>query len=209
MTIGIFSMELFSNFLTKKESVSLLKKSAQDAEAAVSFLASEQALLFMDEVARLLATTFQSSNKVIIAGNGGSLCDASHFAEELTGCYRKRRKALPVIVLSEPGHITCVGNDFGFDQVFARGVEAFGAKGDVFIALSTSGNSKNILLAVDEAKKKGLFVVSFLGKGGGALLGKADCELVVPSFSTSDRIQEAHMAALHIIIELVEKLLKL
>ncbi len=185
----------------------LLKKSVHDAQEAVSFLTSKEALSFMEQAAILLASTFQSLNKVLIAGNGGSLCDAAHFAEELTGNFRKPRKAFPVIVLSEPGHLTCVANDFGFDHVFARGIEAFGAKGDVFIALSTSGNSKNILLGVEEAKKRGLTVVAFLGKGGGALLGKADYELIVPTFSTSDRIQEVHMTALHIIIEAMEAVL--
>jgi len=200
-------MDKFSS-ATKRDIVPLLKQSVQDARDAIGFLSSEEALSFMEEVAILLASTFQSSNKVLIAGNGGSLCDAAHFAEELTGCFRKRRKALPAIVLSEPGHLTCVSNDFGFDQVFARGVEAFGVKGDVFIALTTSGNSKNILFAVEEAKKRGLSVVAFLGKGGGALLGKADYELIVPTFSTSDRIQEVHMTALHIIIEAIEALLE-
>jgi D-sedoheptulose 7-phosphate isomerase len=185
----------------------LLKKSVGDAQEAISFLSSEAALSFMKDVALLLASTFQSGHKVLIAGNGGSLCDAAHFAEELTGCFRERRRALPAIVLSEPGHLTCVGNDFGFDQVFARGVEAFGTEGDLFIALTTSGNSKNILLAVEEAKKRGMKVVAFLGKGGGALLGKCDHELIVPKATTSDRIQEVHMAALHIIIEGVESVI--
>lgn len=190
--------------MSHKDLLPLLKKSVNEARETLSFLSSTQAISFMDEVARLLAAAFQASNKVIIAGNGGSLCDAAHFAEELTGCFRKRRKALPAIVLSEPGHITCVGNDFGFDEIFARGVEAFGVKGDVFIALTTSGNSKNILLAVEQAKNKGMKTVAFLGKGGGALSGKTDCELIVPYSTTSDRIQEVHMTALHIIIEAIE-----
>ena len=142
--------------------------------------------------------------KIIIAGNGGSLCDASHFAEELTGFFRKYRAALPAIALSDAGHITCVGNDLGFDQIFARGVEAYGVSGDIFIGLTTSGNSANIINAFIAAKKLGLTTVSFLGKDGGKLKGVADYELIISDMVTSDRIQEAHMTAIHIIIELVE-----
>jgi D-sedoheptulose 7-phosphate isomerase len=141
---------------------------------------------------------------LLIAGNGGSLCDAMHFAEELTGQFRKKRAALPAIALSEPGHLTCTANDMGYDEVFARGVEAFGKPGDLFVGLTTSGNSPNIVRAFEEAKKRGLKTVSFLGKSGGALKGVADFEMLIKNFNTSDRIQEVHMAAIHIIIEAME-----
>lgn len=186
---------------------SLIHNSLLEGKEALSYLFTEEASLFMERAMRLLATAFNSGNKVIICGNGGSLCDAAHFAEELTGCFRKPRKALPAIVLSESGHLTCVGNDFGFDHIFGRGVEAFGAKGDVFIGLTTSGNSKNIILALEAARHKEMNTMLLLGKGGGHLLGKADYQLVIPHCKTSDRIQEAHMMALHIIIEGVEALL--
>lgn len=162
---------------------------------------------FIEKAASLLAFTFNHGGKIILAGNGGSLCDAAHFAEELTGYFRKPRKALPAIVLSEPGHITCTANDSHFDEVFARGVEAFGKPGDLFIGLTTSGNSPNIIRAFEEAQKRGLKTIAFLGKGGGKLKGVADLEMIIEGFQTSDRIQEAHMAAIHIILEVMESIL--
>ena len=181
-----------------------LEKSLHDALAAIEQLKSEHSMLFMQQAAHLLATAFSNGNKLIIAGNGGSLCDAAHFAEELTGLFRQKRRALPAIALSEPGHITCTGNDLGFEWVFSRGVEAFGKPGDVFVGLTTSGNSPNILHAIQRAKELGLSTIAFLGKDGGRSKGLADLELIISGFSTSDRIQEAHMTAIHIIIELLE-----
>ena len=125
----------------------------------------------------------------------------------MTGFFRHHRRALPAIALSDPGHLTCVGNDIGFDQIFARGVEAYGKRGDLFVGLTTSGNSPNIVLAFEKAQAMGLMTMALLGKGGGKLKGLADLELIIEGFETSDRIQEAHMAAIHIIIELVEELL--
>ena len=179
----------------------------QNCIDAVAQLQQPHALLFMEQTAHLLANSFEDGNKIIIAGNGGSLCDACHFAEELTGQFRHHRRALPAIALSEPGHLTCTANDMGFDQVFARGVEAYGRPGDVFIGLTTSGKSPNIIKAFAEAKARRLKTVAFLGKGGGPLRGVADVELIIDGFDTSDRIQEAHMAAIHLIIEQVEILL--
>ncbi len=187
--------------------VKTVKAAVCDVIQTTSFLASPTAISFMADVASLLAETFSSGHKVIVAGNGGSLCDAAHFAEELTGCFRKPRMALPAIVLSEPGHLTCVGNDFGFHDVYRRGIEAFGQRDDVFVALTTSGRSCNISLAVEEARRRGMKIVCLLGKGGGELADVADVQLIVPKASTSDRIQEVHMACLHIIIEGVESLL--
>jgi D-sedoheptulose 7-phosphate isomerase len=172
---------------------------------AIEFLKTPPALTFIQEASEALADCFKRGNKLLVAGNGGSLCDAMHFAEELTGVFRERRPALPAIALSCPGHLTCTGNDLGFDQVFARGVEAYGRPGDILAVLSTSGNSSNILEAVTTAKERGLKVLAFLGKNGGALKGKANYELCVPGFGFSDRIQEAHMTAIHIIIQMVEQ----
>ena len=174
---------------------------------AVCKLKEEKGLSFIQEAAQMIAKCFKNGGKLIIAGNGGSLCDAAHFAEEFTGFFRQKRKALPAIVLSEPGHLTCVGNDVGYDFVFSRGVEAFGKKDDIFIALTTSGNSQNLIKAVEAAKNLQLKTISFLGKEGGNLKGQSDLEWIVDGFKTSDRIQEAHMTAIHIIIEMVEKLI--
>jgi D-sedoheptulose 7-phosphate isomerase len=183
-----------------------LIQSVNDSLSAVQQLLLPESLAFMEQAAELLVATFSSGNKLIIAGNGGSLCDASHFAEELTGLFRNYRPALPAIVLSEPGHLTCVGNDLGFDVVFSRGVEAHGKPGDLFVGLTTSGNSLNIIKAFDAAKQRGLKTIAFLGKEGGTLRGAADLELIIKGI-TSDRIQEAHMTAIHILIEMVENLL--
>lgn len=184
--------------------VEQLSQGVEDSIRAVTILKEKFALEFMLETSRLLASVFNEGGKVIIAGNGGSLCDAMHFAEELTGFFRAKRRALPAIALAEPGHITCTGNDLGFEYIFSRGVEAYGRPGDLFVGLTTSGNSPNIIHAFEAAKTLGLKTVSFLGKGGGKLKGIADLELIIDGFKTSDRIQEAHMAAIHLIIELLE-----
>ncbi len=174
------------------------------AVAAVGQLKSEVNLLFIEQVAALLADTFRRGNKVLIAGNGGSLCDASHFAEELTGIFYRKRKALPAIVLSEPGHLTCTANDLGYEWVFHRGVEAYGKKDDLFIGLSTSGNSLSIIRAFEKAKELDMKTVAFLGKDGGKMRGMANFEMIISGFPKSDRDQEAHMSAMHMIIELME-----
>lgn len=158
------------------------------------------------EVAKALAETYRRGGKSLIAGNGGSNCDALHFAEEFTGRFRKDRKALPSISLSDSSHITCVGNDYGFDFIFSRGVEAYGKEGDFFFGISTSGNSKNVIEAVKMAKEKGLKTVGLLGKDGGKLKGTCDYEFIVEG-ETTDRIQEVHMMILHIIIEGVERVM--
>lgn len=178
--------------------------SVEESIQAIKKLKEKKALDFIEKLSYKIAECFSKEKKIIIAGNGGSLCDGMHFAEELTGFFRKKRRAFPAIVLSEPGHLTCCGNDIGYEYVFSRGVEAFGKKEDIFIALTTSGNSRNLLYALEEAKKRGLITVCFLGKQGGKMAGLADLEWIVDGFSTSDRVQEVHMAAIHIIIEIVE-----
>jgi D-sedoheptulose 7-phosphate isomerase len=158
-------------------------------------------------VKKLIANGRQvKGGKVLIAGNGGSNCDALHFAEEFTGRFRGNRRALPAIAISDSSHITCVGNDYGFDYVFSRGVEAYGKEGDLFIGISTSGNSPNIIKAVEAAKEMGMKTVALLGKDGGKLKGMCDYEFIIPGV-TSDRIQEIHMMILHIIIEGVERIM--
>lgn len=156
------------------------------------------------KLAEQFATAFRSGKKLLICGNGGSACDAMHFAEEFTGRYRKDRRALPVISLTDASHITCVGNDFGFNEIFARGVQAYGNQGDWLIAISTSGNSQNILRAVEVAKAQNMSTLALLGKDGGQLKHQCDAEFIIPA-ATSDRIQEVHMTILHILIEGVER----
>lgn len=185
----------------------LLRHSSQEAIQAIQQLKSPTALNFMEATAEALAETYRAGGKVLLAGNGGSLCDAAHFAEELTGYFRKARKALSAIVLNDPGHITCVGNDVGFESIFSRGIEAHGKAGDLFIGLTTSGNSKNIVEAFRAAKACRLKTVAFLGKQGGVLKGVADIEWIVEGFEYSDRIQEIHMTGIHLIIEALEELL--
>lgn len=153
-----------------------------------------------------MAEVFRNKGKVLICGNGGSNCDAMHFAEEFTGRFRKERPALPAISLSDSSHITCVGNDYGFDYIFSKGVEAYGQEGDFFIGISTSGNSPNVIEAVKTAKERKLKTLALLGKDGGKLKGMCDYEFIIPG-ETSDRIQEIHMMILHIIIEGVERIL--
>lgn len=184
-----------------------LLNAINDCIRAIEQLKKPTSLSFIEHVAQALAHCFQNGNKIIIAGNGGSLCDGAHFAEELTGYFRQPRRALPAISLSEPGHLTCTANDVGFEWVFSRGVEAFGQPGDIFIGLTTSGNSLNMLRAFETAKRLGLQTIAFLGKDGGKLKGMANFELIIEGFSTSDRIQEAHMAAMHLIIQFMESLL--
>ncbi|WP_372712471.1 D-sedoheptulose 7-phosphate isomerase [Ilyobacter sp.] len=170
------------------------------------FIKEEEKSNITEKVARDLAEAFENGNKALICGNGGSNCDALHFAEEFTGRFRGDRRALPAISLSDSSHITCVGNDYGFDYIFSRGVEAYGKEGDFFIGISTSGNSENVIKAVEAAKKLGLKTCLLLGKDGGKLKGMCDYEFIIPG-ETSDRIQEIHMMILHIIIEGVEKIM--
>ncbi len=185
--------------------ISFVKKSFQNSiELLEDFVSNADELEKVVSVAGHIANLFNNGNKVIICGNGGSSCDAMHFAEEFTGRFRKDRKALPVIALSDSSHITCVANDYGFEYVFSRGVEAYGTSGDLFIGLSTSGMSKNVIKAYEKAKTHGLSTCLLLGKDGGLLAHKADFEFIIPG-ETADRIQELHMMILHIIIEMVER----
>lgn len=179
--------------------------SLQDGIKAIELLTLEENVQFIESAAEALYQCFSRGGKVLLAGNGGSLCDAMHFAEELTGLYRKKRPALPAIAFSDPGHMSCVANDLGYDQVFSRAVEALGKPEDILIVLTTSGNSKNLIEAVRVAKEKGLYTIAFLGKTGGSLKGVCNLELIIDGFIYSDRIQEAHMTAIHTLIEIVEK----
>jgi D-sedoheptulose 7-phosphate isomerase len=165
----------------------------QAAEVLQEFLKSEDNLKRIEEAANLIANAVLQGGKVISCGNGGSHCDAMHFAEELTGRYRDNRKAIPAICVSDPSHISCVSNDYGYEFVFSRYLEALGNKGDVLLGISTSGNSPNIIKAAQTARERGMKVIILSGKDGGKLAPLADVELRVPHFGYADRIQEVHI----------------
>ena len=188
-------------------SKSPLAQSFQDAYSTLAdFITNPENISKVHKLAELMAERFNEGKKVIIFGNGGSACDAAHFAEEFTGRYRKDRRALPVITVNDAGHITCVSNDYGFEEVFSRMVEAFCSEKDIVIGLSTSGNSANVVKAMEAAKDRDAVTVALIGKDGGKMKGRYDFEWIIPG-ETSDRIQEIHMLILHILIEGVERIL--
>ncbi|MDN3507386.1 MAG: SIS domain-containing protein [Simkaniaceae bacterium] len=182
-----------------------IQSAIQDGVRAIQGMLEDDVITFIEDVASVIATAYRDGKKVLVAGNGGSLCDAMHFAEELTGYFRHDRKALPAIAISDPSHISCVANDAGFETVFSRYVEALGQEGDILVVLTTSGNSENMIRAALSAQDKGMQTVAFLGKGGGKIAGMCDYQWIVDGFKYSDRIQEAHMTAIHIIIQMVEQ----
>ncbi len=167
------------------------------------FYHKDENLKTIGSIADAISAAFEKGGKVIIFGNGGSMCDAMHFAEELTGRFRHDRPALSAIALSDPAFITCVANDYGFDEIFSRGVSAYAKAGDVVIGISTSGNSANVIKALAKARDFDCITIALLGKDGGKLKGKCDFELIIPA-ETTDRIQEMHIKILHILVELVE-----
>ena len=175
------------------------------ATLLAKFLSEPTHLLKIEEASIAIANSIKGGGKVISCGNGGSHCDAMHFAEELTGKYREPRKAIPAICISDPSHISCVSNDYGYEFVFSRYLEALGNKGDVLLGISTSGNSANIIRAAQTAKEKGMKVIILSGKDGGKLAPLADIELRVPHFGYADRIQEVHIKIIHILMLLIEK----
>jgi len=170
-----------------------------------AFLNDPEQISRIEQAASLLATAIQEQHKILSCGNGGSHCDAMHFAEELSGRFRHERPSLPALAISDPSHLTCVGNDYGFEFIFSRFIEGLGQPGDVLFGLSTSGNSPNVIRAVEAARRKGMKVILLTGKDGGKLAGQADVEIRVPHFGYADRIQEIHIKVIHILILLVEK----
>ena len=158
------------------------------------------------EFSEILISAYKRGSTVFSCGNGGSHCDAMHFAEELTGRYRKDRRPLGALALGDASHVTCVSNDYGFKHIFSRQVEALARKGDVLIGLSTSGNSENVIMAMETARAKGMTTIALLGKDGGKLKGLVDLPIVIPA-QTSDRIQEMHIKLIHTVIETVERAL--
>lgn len=188
------------------DNISLIKQELiQASDVLDKFISDAQCLKTVEAAATLLVETFNNGNKVISCGNGGSHCDAMHFAEELTGRYREDRKSIPAIAISDPSHITCVGNDYGFNHIFARYVEGVGNKGDALFAISTSGNSANVINAARSAKVKGMSVIALTGNSGAELGELADVEIRVPHYGYADRIQEIHIKVIHILILLIEQ----
>jgi D-sedoheptulose 7-phosphate isomerase len=177
----------------------------QAAEVLQKFIGDPANLQQIEKASNAIAESIRQGGKVISCGNGGSHCDAMHFAEELTGKYREPRKAIPAICISDPSHISCVSNDYGYEFVFSRYLEALGNKGDVLLGISTSGNSANIIRAAETAREKGMKVIILSGKDGGKLAPLADIELRVPHFGYADRIQEVHIKIIHILMLLIEK----
>ena len=186
----------------------LIKNSFLEAQQVLeAFIFDEKNLGQVKNAGDLLVDMFRQGGKVFSCGNGGSLCDAMHFAEELTGRFRHERAALPAIAIADPSHFTCVSNDMSFDSVFSKYLEALGNRGDVLLAISTSGNSSNILQAIDTAHVKGMKVIGLTGKTGGKMKEKCDITIVVPWNKYSDRIQEIHIKIIHILIEYIEQAL--
>ncbi len=172
------------------------------------FLEDESNLEQVEKAASTIASAFKKGKKVISCGNGGSHCDAMHFAEELSGRYREDRDPYPAVCVSDPSHITCTANDFGFDRIFSRFIRAFGDKGDVLLAISTSGNSKNVVTAAEIARQKNMTVIGLTGNNGGQLAEFCDVEIRIPHSGYADRIQEMHIKIIHTLIYLIEEMTK-
>lgn len=184
----------------------LIKNELTEAANVLNtFLSDDANIQQIEAAAKLIADSFKHGGKVLSCGNGGSHCDSMHFAEELTGRYRENRPGYPGIAISDPSHLSCVSNDFGYDFVFSRYVEAVGKSGDVLLGISTSGNSGNVMKAIDAAKAKGMKTIALSGKDGGKMAGMTDVEIRVPHFGYADRVQEVHIKIIHILIMLIEK----
>ena len=186
----------------KKLIVEELREAAHVLER---FLDDPQQQATIEAAAQRMITTVRQGGKIISCGNGGSHCDAMHFAEELSGRYRNDRRALPAIAISDVSHLSCVSNDYGFEVVFSRFIEGLGQAGDTLLAISTSGNSLNVLAAAQAARQQHMAVVALTGKGGGQLAELADVEIRVPHHGYADRIQEIHIKVIHILIMLIER----
>ena len=186
---------------------SIIRSSLDDAQSVLhQVIHDPQTIKVMNQTTQMICEVFRDRGRIFTCGNGGSMCDAMHFAEEWTGRFRADRQPLPAMALSDPAHLTCVANDFGFDEVFARSITAFGRPGDLLIAISTSGNSQNVVRAIEAAKSADMKTFALLGKDGGKMKTMADFWLVAPG-QTSDRIQEIHIMVLHILIEAAERII--
>ena len=174
-----------------------IKKQFEEAQLILSQFQNTENFEKIETAIEMMCTALKAGNKIISCGNGGSMCDAMHFAEELSGRFRNNRRGLAAVSISDPSHISCVANDFGYDFVFSRYIEAIGQSGDILLGISTSGSSKNVILAVEEAKKKGMKTLVLTGKDGGILAELADLEIRAPYSEFADRAQEIHIKIIH------------
>lgn len=182
-----------------------MKECLNEKEETLEKLKNGEYMNLVGEAGKILTNVIKNGNKILLAGNGGSAADAQHFAGELVGRFLMERDSIPAMSLCvDPSVMTCIGNDYGYDEVFARQVQGMGQSGDVFIGISTSGNSENIVQAIGEARKKGMKVICFLGKDGGKIKELCDIALVAPSDSTP-RIQEVHTFTVHLLCEMIER----
>ncbi len=182
-----------------------IRKHFEEAQSVLaSFIADDQQINAIEQAGQLMVNSLKNDGKILSCGNGGSLCDAMHFAEELTGRYRDNRPAIGAIAIADASHMACVGNDYGYEYVFSRYVEGVGRKGDVLLAISTSGNSANVIRAIEASKAKGMKVVGLTGKGGGKMAGICDVEIRAPHSDYADRAQEIHIKVIHSLIDYIE-----
>ncbi|MBT5438004.1 D-sedoheptulose 7-phosphate isomerase [bacterium] len=186
-----------------------IKKHFEEALEVLSAFNTDENLQKIEHAIKMLSESIDNGNKIISCGNGGSMCDAMHFAEELSGRFRNDRKGLAAVSISDPSHISCVANDYGYEYVFSRYIEALGNTGDVLLGISTSGNSKNVIKAVELAKSKGIRTIVLTGKTGGKLAEMADLEIRAPHSEYADRAQEIHIKVIHALIDGIEKELNL
>ena len=183
-----------------------VRAALDEAAAALAALRADEVMLArIEQAGALLAATFAGGGRAYACGNGGSMCDAMHFAEELTGRFRDDRPGYAAIAISDPGHLSCVGNDYGYEQVFARYLGAHGRPGDVLLAISTSGTSRNVVAAAQGAKALQLKVIALTGRDDAPLAAGADIAIVTPGGRYADRVQELHIKVIHVLIELVER----
>jgi D-sedoheptulose 7-phosphate isomerase len=183
-----------------------IRKHFEEATSVLeAFLSDARNMEAIERAGAAMVESIRKGGKIISCGNGGSMCDAMHFAEELSGRYRENRRALPALSISDPSHMSCVGNDYGYDYVFSRYVEGLGNRGDVLLGISTSGNSANVLHAAETARSKGLTVIALTGKDGGKLAPLCDVEIRVPWMGYADRIQEIHIKVIHSLIDYIER----
>ena len=177
----------------------------ESRQALDALIGDNDKIAAIENAAGIMISALKNGNTVFSCGNGGSMSDAMHFAEELSGRYRQHRAGLPAVAISDPGHISCVANDYGYEQVFSRYIEAHGKPGDVLLAISTSGSSKNVLAAAAYAREHGMGVISLTGKAGSELSALADVDVCTVDAQFADRVQELHIKIIHILIELIER----
>lgn len=186
-----------------------IKQQLNEASDVLNAFQTEENFAKIEEAIKMMSIALKNGNKIISCGNGGSMCDAMHFAEELSGRFRENRQGLAAVSISDPSHISCVANDYGYQFVFSRYLEALGKEGDVLLGISTSGNSENVILAVEKAKELGIKTIVLTGKDGGKLADLADLEIRAPHSKYADRAQEIHIKIIHNLILGIEHLFEI